>query len=192
MNPTSFCTVLVAAGLTAFAQAPAPQRTIMENRVTHGKSTESKTQADQPAPASGQTIDSLLNSTEDLNAIRDGYVRRLAGDGCRPDVAIRVAELRSRLDETASRRGQAQNTAAVDASSAELEGSLLILAAGWFQTGAATAPARANREPERAQLLDFVLSPKEPETRAAASGANAAQLKDELDRLLATCRNAGH
>lgn len=185
MNLTSSCALAIPLALAAFAQTPAPQRTILENRVTQGKDKP----AEQPAPA--RSLDSLLNSTEDLNSIRDGYLRRVAGDGCRPDVAIRVAELRSRLGENGRPNGQAPIAAASSQTSADLESSLLLLAAGWYQSRPDHAPPRANREADRNQLLDFVLSPKDPEAGAAQSAADAAQVKAELDRLLATCR-AGH
>lgn len=173
--------------MPAFAQPPAPQRTITDNRVTRGKDTNG---AQQPVAAPQSTIDSLLDSTEDLNSIRDSYLRRLAGDGCRPDVAIRVAELRSRLEGKDS-RGAAQDTAASQQTSFELEGSLLILAAGWYQARPEAASQRPNREAERIRLLEYVLSPETPAAGTEPSGGDRAQLKAELDRLLATCHGAG-
>ena len=179
--------VCLGATLAAFAaaqNAPAPQRTIMENRVTQGKA-----KPEQPAQASPGSIDSVLDFTQDLNSIRDAYVRRLAGDGCRPDVAVRVAELRARLEEHGGPQARSQNQAAGLQTGAELEGSLLILAAGWYQPHSEKMPPRANREGERTQLLDFVLSPAEPQGQAA--GPQAGDVKAELDRLLATCRGGG-
>ncbi len=185
MTPRFIC-LAAALGAIAAAQNPAPQRTILENRVTQGKS-----KPEQPAPAPGQTIDSVLDSTVDLNSIRDEYVRRVAGDGCRPDVAIRVAELRARLQENSPRASQASGPAASSQTSSDLEGSLLILAAGWFQPRTEQAPPRASHEADCAQLLDFVLSPRDPEGIQARSGQDAGSVKAELDQLLATCRAGG-
>jgi hypothetical protein len=184
MKPVAWLASALFVALSAFAQQTAPQRTILEDRVTKGKDNE---KAQQPAMASEHAIDSLL-STEDLNSIRDGYVRRLAGDGCRPEVAIRVAELRWKLDENDS-RGRAQNAAA-QRTAFELEGSLVILAAGWYQSPTEAAPPRANREAERTRLLEFVLSKNTP-AEAPPASADRTQLKAELDRLLATCHGAG-
>lgn len=186
IKPVWLLLAAIFATLCSFAQSAPPQRTIMENRVTTGKAND---KAQQPAPASDRAIDSLLNSTEDLNSIRDGYVRRLAGDGCRPDIAIRVAELRSRLDENGSGRAA---SAGPQQTNFEMEGSLIILAAGWYEQRAETAPKRANRDAERTQLLDMVLSPGNPSAETAAPGADRAQWKAELDRLLATCHGTGH
>ena len=176
----------------------APQRTILDNRVTHGPSGEQGKEQRPPSDgAPGRTVESLLNSTEDLNSIRDGYLRRLAGDGCPPDVAIRVADLRARLSEGGSpsggaRRAARDNDAAQDESSAELEGSLLLLAAQWNQARPEATPAKASagRDSERARLLDMVLSPADPRAAATQPGADAASMKTELDRLLAGCHAA--
>jgi hypothetical protein len=189
MHAKTLRAAAVLMALPAFAQSPAPQRTILENRVTQGKAKDSNL---QPAGAPERTIDSLLNSTEDLNSIRDAYLRRLGGDGCRPDVAIRVAELRARLDDNDLHRGRPQNTAAaIQQTNAELTDSLLILASGWYQPRAENTASRANPERDRAQLLDFVLSAKDS-VPAASPGAAAAQSKAELERLLATCRGVAH
>lgn len=177
-------------------QAPptaSPQRTILDNRVIrNAPGDRNKATEPQPEAASGRTIDSILESTEDLNSIRDGYLRRLAGDGCPPDVAMRVADLRARLHGDGSRSSAtpAAGTGAAQPrqSGADLEGSLLILAAKWYDAppAASVAPALAARDADRARLLELVLSPKEPQ--AATGGADAIQMKAELDRLLVGCR----
>ena len=172
------------------AQNPAPQRTILDNRVTQGKSND---HAPERANAPDRTIDSLLTSTEDLNSIRDAYLRRLGGDGCRPDVAIRVAELRARLDQTGTNRDRSQTTAAaIQQTNAEMADSLLVLASGWYQPRAEGTAPKANPERERSQLLDQVLAFKDTQASTASPTMDAAQSKAELERLLATCRGAGH
>jgi hypothetical protein len=158
----------------------------MENRVSTGKTSD---KPQQPAVTSPGAIDSLLDSTEDLNSIRDGYLRRLAGEGCRPDVANRVAELRSQLDENGS-RGPARN-ATIQQTNFQIEGALLLLAAGWYQMPAEAAQQKTSRDAERTRQLEYVLSPGDGSVEAAPSGAGRAQLKAELDRLLATCHGAG-
>jgi len=190
--------VLVAAisVFAAAAQTPppaSPQRTILDQRVIrNAPGDRNKAPEPQAEAASGRTIDSILQSTEDLNTIRDGYLRRLAGDGCPPDVAMRVADLRARLHDDGSRSSAAPMAGAGAAqprqTGADLEGSLLILAAKWYEPppAASAAPALAARDAERARLLELVLSPKEPQP--AANSADAVQMKAELDRLLVGCR----
>ena len=186
MQPQRLILFAVLAALPGLAQPPAPQRTIMENRVTSGKDTG---KAQQPAAAPAGTIDSLLDSTEDLNSIRDSYLRRLAGDGCRPDVAVRVAELRSRLEDKGS--SDPERSAAAQRTNFEIEGSLLLLAAAWYQPVREAASQHPNRESERARMLEYVLSPETTSAEAGPSGNDRAQVKAELDRLLATCHSAG-
>jgi hypothetical protein len=142
----------------------------------------------QPEAVSGRTIDSILDSTEDLNSIRDGYLRRLAGDGCPPDVAVRVADLRARLRGDGSRSATTPAAPQSRQSEADLAASLLLLAARWYDAPPATgaAPAIAARDADRTRLLELLLSPKEP---PAAASADPAQMKAELDRLLAGCRS---
>lgn len=190
MPAKSLYAAAILVGVSAFAQDAAPQRTILENRVTQGRSKES---APDRANAPDRTIDSVLSSTEDLNSIRDAYLRRLGGDGCRPDVAVRVAELRARLDQTGTNRDRPQMTAAViQQTSAEMADSLLVLASGWYQARGESATQRANPERERAQLLDQVLAFKDTQAPAAAPTLDAAQSKAELERLLATCPGGSH
>jgi len=141
-----------------------------------------------PAPAPGQTLDSILSATENLNAIRDGYLRRLAGDGCAPDVAVRVAELRARLR---AGEGPAAKKSPTAMSSADMENSLLVLAVSWYtwrpaEPAATKAPGT---EAERNRLLAAVLSPREARDTAPKADSPA-QLTAELERLLETCRAA--
>src|SRR5215831_7313646 len=46
-----------------------------------------------PANPAG-TMDSLSNSLQDLNAIRDGNLTRVQKEGCSPETAARLTELR--------------------------------------------------------------------------------------------------
>lgn len=165
-----------------------PQRTILDNRVIRNAPGDRNQAPDfQPQAASGRAIESILDSTENLNSIRDGYLRRLAGDGCAPDVAMRVADLRARLHDDGSRANAVPATARQQQSQADLEGSLRLLAAKWYDAPPATsaAPVIAARDAERARSLEMVLSPKEP---PASVATDSTQMKAELDRLLASCR----
>src|SRR5262245_35718653 len=75
--------VLLAA---AALHGQAVQRTIQENPLV--RRNEAKAPADATATNASQALESIFASSEDLNAIRDGYLRRLSGDGCPTDVAI--------------------------------------------------------------------------------------------------------
>ena len=65
----------------------------------------------------------------------------------------------------------------------------ILVGAGtmWAQADPPAATARTS-EAERARLLEYVLSPGD--SKAAAQSADAAQMRTELDRLLAGCRPA--
>jgi hypothetical protein len=169
------------------------QRTIRENRVTTSREGDAKTQDHQPNAASGQAIDSMLSSTENLNYIRDGYLRVLSGDGCRPDVAARVAELRALLGEKKAGAQEAGGRfAPTEKSAADLESSMLALAVDWYKRPPAESSSisnPANREAERARLLEAALSLRESQSTAAPASADSAALKAELDRLLVSCHS---
>ena len=184
MKTIGWLAAAILAPLIMLAQDAAPNRTILENRVTQGKD---KDKAPDTVHAPENAVDSLLSATDDLNSIRDGYLKRLAGDGCRSEVAVRVAELRWQLQQDGAAAGRPQNSPAPQQTNLELADSLMILAAGWYRPHADTTPASARREPDRAQLLELVL-PKSDSPEAAPATADSAQLKAELERLLATCR----
>jgi hypothetical protein len=173
--------------LCAAAGLWAQQRTIQENRITRGS--EAKAPADATAPSPGLALESIFTSTEDLNAIRDGYLRRLAGDGCPTDVAVQIAELRARLrdmesDSQAESAAKAKTT--TPQTSAEMELALLALAATWNNRGIAEAAvAPGIRDAERAKMLSLVL----PAGAApAAPPTSASQLKAEIVRLQESCK----
>ena len=185
------CGLALASVLSAQAWQSDPlQRTIKEDRVTKAPVGTQNGKAEEPQSnvPSGRTMNTVLSSTEDLNSIRDAYLRRLAGDGCAPDVAVRVAELKAKLHQDASTTGTQR-------SSAEIESALFALASDWYknpvgETAQATgANAAMAREVERARLLDSVLAPRDA---SAPQAVDPTQLQAELDRLLAGCRAAAH
>ncbi|MFN7997600.1 MAG: hypothetical protein U0Q18_28535 [Bryobacteraceae bacterium] len=199
MNRTRVITLLASAALFLHLPAAAVaqqsqsttdplQRTIRENRVTTSRESDRKGQepADKP---SGQAMDSILSSTEDLSSIRDAYLRVLSGDGCSPEVAARVAELRALLGEKKA-AGATASLGATEKSAAELEGAMLALALDWYKrppVESASTLAPAGRDAEHARLLEAALSPQQ-QPAAAAAGDRAA-LKAELDKLLASCHS---
>jgi len=184
-----FSMLALVTALALAAQAPA-ERTIRENRVTTGN----KDDQTREAGVSGQALESVLSSGENLNLIRDGFLRRLSGDGCPPDVAARVAELRVQLHEGEVRHGAAgagdKGAPRSAQSSAEFESAMYVLASTWYAKRGVDTPAATARtsDAERARLLEYVLSPGD--SKAAAQSADAAQMRTELDRLLAGCRPA--
>lgn len=186
----SFTIAAALSPLSLPAQTTPAQRTIRENRVTTGKTDNAQ---GRDTAASGQAMDSVLSSTENLNTIRDGFLRRLSGDGCSPDVAARVAELRALLHDGEVRHGGAalQSVSASERSRAELESAMFVLASTWYTKRTADTPGNARKpamdsEGERTRLLESVLAPNES---GAAQSADTAQMRAELDRLLAGCRS---
>ncbi len=125
--------------------------------------------AEPPARDPGSSsFDALISSTENLNAIRDRNVQRLKE--CSPDVAARIGEIRERLGIKTGSQKKDANT----------EASLLAISAGWFKAPQENLRQAASR-PQN-DLIDSVLprSEKNPE-------ADAAALRVELDRLVASC-----
>jgi len=185
---TRWIALLAAIGLhsAAHAQTTPPQRTIQENRVTR-PSENDKQQDRQSAAPSNRAIESMASSTEDLNSIRDAYLRVLSGDGCPPDVAARVAQLRALVGEKKP-AAQPGASALARKSAADFEISMLALALDWDnrQAGPATF---ANSGASRDKLLNAALAPP---SQSGAPATDMTALKAEMDRLLSTCRAPQH
>jgi hypothetical protein len=181
-------TLCVLLSVTAGLFGQAVQRTIQQNPLARGA--EAKAPANTAAPEPGQALESIFASSEDLNAIRDGYLRRLAGDGCPADVAIHIAELRARLrdlESDAPAEAAAKTKPAAPQTSAEMELALLALAATWNNRALPEGAAPASvRDAEHARMLSMVLPAAS--TQNTAVPASAAQLKAEIARLTEGCK----
>ena len=171
----TFATLILAAtAIHAQPQSDAPKRTIFDSRQTQQKAEPpppTPVKASAPARDPGSSaFDALVSSTENLNNIRDGNVRRLT-DGCSPDVAARIADIRARLGikESLGKRDSGSEIAA------------LALASTWFKSPADSAPQAAQK---KSDLLDAVLPGSE---KKSEPGQDAAGLQVELNRLLVSC-----
>ena len=187
--------VLMIAGIALQAQTPppadTPARTIFDPKQNLKKPDPLPPAKPVSAPASAggvprdsqrdagsSALDALATSTENLNTIRDGNVRKLTADGCAPEVSARLADLRARLGIRATpKKDTGSETAA------------LALASAWYKTPEESKPAAAQQK--TTDLLESVLpgpskSPKPADPQARDAGA----LKDEMDRLLASCSGA--
>jgi hypothetical protein len=127
-----------------------------------------------PADAAG-ALDSLTNSLQDLNAIRDGNLSRLQKD-CSPETAARIAELRGKLRQFEAEPIDAQ-----------------AIAANWFKPA---PPAQQEAQSEReSRLVSEVLSGNHAASakaapnaqRSKADEAEIARLQSEIARLAGTC-----
>jgi hypothetical protein len=126
----------------------------------------------------------MASSTEDLNSIRDAYLRVLSGDGCPPDVAARVAQLRALVGE----KKPAQSGASMLArkSAADFETSMLALALDWDNRHADPSTFSNAGASARSKLLDAALVPP---SQPGAPSTDVAAVKAEIYRLLSTCRS---
>ena len=136
--------------------------------------------------ASSRALDTLNSSTEDLNVIRDGNVRRLSSDGCAPEVSARINDLRARLQAAGVVVASPPSQRTDQAGS---ENASLALASDWFKRSAdgSSSAAAAAKAKEKEDLLDSVLPGKKS---AETPGQDTANLKAELERLLTTCTAA--
>jgi hypothetical protein len=153
-----FCLITVTLAAAGLAQPPAQQPP--------------RKPPAAPANPTG-TMDSLSNSLQDLNAIRDGNLNRVQKDGCSAETAARLTELRGKLRQL--------DTESVDAPA---------LAADWFKP----APVKQEEQSEREnRLLDAVLpgtvaAPAKPAVqRPKANEEELARLRSEFARLSAAC-----
>jgi len=165
-----FILLISCAAVEAQQPTQAPKRTLTDSQMQ-------KKNAQAPAPSKdpgSSAYDALAASTENLNTIRDSNVRRL-GEGCSPDVAARIGEIRTQLG---IKSAPARKDPAAEAA-------MLTLAANWYKAADA-APSAPRQKPS--DLLDSVL-PGSSSTAAVAQ--DAASLQTEMNRLLASCSADG-
>ncbi len=139
---------------------------------------ESANQAPDYARAiSGGTLDGLGGSLKDLNAIRDANVARLQKDGCPPEVATRIADLKGRI--AALRAGASPALAAPKDSESAAVADPIEMAESWFKA----APAELAQDAGTEDPLDSVLPGRKDSTRARP--AKAVPLKPGERRMTA-------
>jgi hypothetical protein len=166
---------------------------------------------DSGNPIDSNAFDSLSKSLQDLSSVRDGNLWRVQKDGCPPEIASRMADLRGKLEtyELELNGAESAAPAGAGASSREKRGSTdrLAIAADWFKSPAdketstpgSGAPGGNSRE---SKLLDAALagngSAVAPESRIAPKSAETertrkaaeqdiARIKGELAQLSGAC-----
>ena len=168
---------------------------------------------DSGNPVDSNAFDSLSKSLQDLSAVRDGNLWRVQKDGCPPEIASRMADLRGKLetDELELKGGESSAPAGAGAASKDKAGSAdrLAIAADWFKhpadNEASTAPAGSaatDVNSRESKLLEAALAgnrsaaapasavdPRSPDgerTRKAAE-EDIARIKAELAQLSGAC-----
>jgi hypothetical protein len=164
--------------------------------------------SDSNRPLDSNAFDSLSKSLQDLSSVRDGNLWRVQKDGCPPEIASRMADLRGKLETYELERNGAESSASASARSKEVRGSAdrLAIATDWFKTRAYKEAAAGSGTPggnsRESKLLDAALAgngsgaapesrfdPKSPEaerTRKAAE-EDIARIKGELAQLSGAC-----
>ena len=134
-----------------------------------------------PADAGG-AVDSLTNSLQDLNAIRDANLTRVQNEGCPPETAVRLADLRARL----------RLLELGEMPSAGVPADAPSIAANWFKRPVLDRPEDASARESR--LLTEVLPgatvaavKSQPAVSQKANDDEIARLKAEIARLSRTC-----
>ena len=138
------------------------------------------------------TMDALSKSLQDLNAIRDGNLGRVQKDGCPPEVASRIADLKGRLlgYESELNGAQPQAVAAVQPRESSGPADPLGLAADWYKPAAVPEPAgtRASRQSKMlGEVLAGVPTAAPPGRPAGAIEQQIAATKLEIEQLSGAC-----
>lgn len=166
---------------------------------------------DSGRPLDSNAFDSLSKSLQDLSSVRDGNLWRVQKDGCPPEIASRMADLRGKLETYELELNGAEASAAANARSKEVRGSgdRLAIAADWFKSPAdkeaSTAVAGSGAvsgNSRESKLLDAALAgngsaaasamridPKSPESERTRKAAEdeIARIKGELAQLSGAC-----
>jgi len=144
------------------------------------------------APAdAASALDSLGNSLQDLNAIRDGNLTRVQRDGCPPETAARLADLRVRL-----RQAEAQLSGEAPANDSRVPDDMPAIASGWFkpvpQEQAESTSARESRLigevlPGASATALKAIQPAQSAQQRKALEDEIARVKAEITRLSGSC-----
>ena len=184
-------------------------------RMLLGRGTASAKGAKDAGPdstaANSGAFDALSKSLQDLNAVRDGNLTLVQKDGCAPELASRIADLKARLrsDEFQLNGTEAPAAASTDPHTSEKTSADAMAVAGdWFKHPPDSKPAAhvddARRTRESSQL-DAVLAGapsapaaegrKDPNSPAAEQNrkileADMVRVQAELDQLSSACAAA--
>jgi hypothetical protein len=196
------------------AGGPTPEQ--YERMLMGRGATSAKGAASSPDPraADSGSLDALSKSLQDLNAVRDANLSLVQKDGCAPELASRVADLKARLhsDEFELNGTESPAAAPRDAHTSEKASSAnaadpMAVASDWFKHPAdpkqTARPDDSGRTRESSEL-DAVLTgaqapaaerhfdPKSPEAEQnrKAIEADMARVKSELEQLSSACAAA--
>ncbi|HLN02960.1 MAG TPA: hypothetical protein VK335_26965 [Bryobacteraceae bacterium] len=171
--------------------------------------------ATDPRAADSGALDALSKSLQDLNAVRDANLSLVQKDGCAPELASRIADLKAKLrsDEFELNGTEAPAAPPTDAHTPEKVNAAnaadpMAVASDWFKHPADPKPTARPDDSSRtreASLLDSVLTgtqapvaperrfdPKSPEAEQnrKAIEADMARVKSELEQLSSACAAA--
>ncbi len=144
-------------------------------------------------------FNSLSRSLQDRNAIRDGNLSLVQKDGCPPELASRISDLKARLlsDERELTGAAAPAASLNGARSAEGSGAAdpLTVAAGWFKGAgdhASGAGASDGARAKESKLLDAALagtetagSPERADAKSPDAERNRKLIEDDITRVKA-------
>jgi len=168
-----------------------------------------------PRAADSGSLDALSKSLQDLNAVRDANLSLVQKDGCAPELASRIADLKAKLRSDEFELNGTESPAAIPAdahapekANAANAADPMAVAGDWFKHPAdpkqAARPDDSSRTRESSQL-DAVLmgapapaaperhfDPKSPEAEQnrKAIEADMARVKSELEQLSSACAAA--
>ena len=206
MTPAQQAAIVRAGGVTPEQF----ERTLMGRGPALVKGANAASAADPRAADSG-SLDALSKSLQDLNAVRDGNLSLVQKDGCAPELASRIADLKAKLRSDEFELNGAETASALadphtpEKASAGNAADPMAVAGDWFKhsadTKASARPDDSARTRESA-LLDAVLAgaqapapperrmdPKSPEAEQnrKAIEADMARVKSELEQLSGAC-----
>jgi hypothetical protein len=154
-------------------------------------------------------LHTMKTSTQDLNIIRDGNLRRVQTPGCAPELASRIADLKSRLElQESSLRVEETPPETAPRKTAARAGSSAAVADDSFKAptrSPASSPTSGETADTKNSQLDAVLGLSTGETPAVKPAAakpadngvdrkqaelEIARIQAELDRLTSACKAA--
>ncbi len=127
-------------------------------------------------------MNSLGKAIENLDTIRDANLGRVQKEGCPPEVAARIADLKNKLQGYESGSLRTSTPVALHQNSAPPDP--LAIATEWYKPAAASATRGSQQTKVLAEVLPGVEAPP-PKTQVDAQ--ELARTKAELEQLSGAC-----
>jgi hypothetical protein len=128
-------------------------------------------------------MDALNKSLQNLDTIRDANIGRVQTQSCPPEVASRIADLKTKLQSYEPDANGPSRSSTTRTTSAPVDP--IVIATDWYKP---SAPYSVDRASQQARLIDDVLPQQgAPAPKPPVNEQEIARIKTELEQLSGAC-----